>query len=62
VQARVRLRVVEEKSVLRGPAGERFRTAAQRPRGSKGAPLIRLETDVARQLVLSKPGRIRSWR
>ena len=47
MQARVRLRVVEEKSVLRGPAGERFRTAAQRPRGSKGAPLIRLETDVA---------------
>jgi len=48
VQARVRLRVVEEKSVLRGTAGERFQTAAQRPRGSKGAPLIRLRTDVAR--------------
>ena len=39
VQARVRLRVVEEKSVLRGPSGERFRTASLRSLAREGCPL-----------------------
>jgi hypothetical protein len=52
----VRLRVVEEKSVLRGQTGERFQPPRNVRGRSKGAPLIRLETDVARLPVLSKTG------